>query len=121
MNLSEFEGVYSALITPYDKKGRINLDMQSKIINFHIKNGIKGLYLCGSTGEGPMLETEERILISKNAIDTCKKKMKTIVHVGHICTDTAITLAKQAHAHGADAISSVQPYYYDFSEEIKYR
>jgi len=121
MDTSSFRGVYSATFTPYDKQGNINLEMQEKIINFHLRNGIRGFYICGSTGEGPLLNENERILVAKNAIKCCKDRGKVIVHVGHVSTDTAITLSKKAKEHGADAVSSIQPYYYHFSEEIESR
>lgn len=118
-SLASFKGIYTATISPLDKKGNINLQMQEKIIDFHKKNGIKGLYLCGSTGEAPLLDSRERMALAGNAIK-CAKGMKTIVHTGHVSTAQALELSKAAYNDGADAISSVKPYYYNFSEEIEY-
>ena len=121
MDTSSFKGVYSAAFTPYDKNGNIDFEMQEKIIDFHLRNGIKGFYICGSTGEGPLLNENERISVAENAIKCCNGRGKVIVHVGHVSTDIAITLSKKAKEHGADAVSSIQPYYYHFSEETEAR
>jgi N-acetylneuraminate lyase len=121
MNTSGFKGVYSATFTPYDKNGDVNLDMQEKIIDFQLRNGLKGLYLCGSTGEGPLLNEKERILVAQNAVKYCEGKGKTIVHVGCVSTDAAIILSEKAKEHGADAVSSIYPYYYNFPEEALFR
>lgn len=121
MNLSNFKGVYSATFTPYDKHGRVDIEMQGRIIDFQLRNGIKGLFVCGSTGEGPMLDESERILVAENAIKCSKGRGTTIIHVGHISADVAKKLSRKACEHGADAVSSIQPYYYHFSEEIEAR
>ncbi|MEI8078035.1 MAG: dihydrodipicolinate synthase family protein [bacterium] len=121
MDAASFKGVYSATFTPYDKRGNLDFEMQEKVINFHLRNGIRGVYLCGSTGEGPLLNESERVMVAKNAITCCQGKGKAIIHVGHVSTETAIALAKKAKDHGADAVSSIQPYYYHFSEEIEAR
>ena len=118
MDISSFKGVYSATFTPYDKCGNVDFEMQERIINFHLRNGIKGFYICGSTGEAPLLNENERVIIAENAVKCCKNRGKVIVHVGHVSTDTAISLSRKAREHGADAVSSIQPYYYRFSEEI---
>ena len=121
MDASSFRGVYSATFTPYDKRGNIDFEMQEKVINFHSRNGIRGFYICGSTGEGPLLNENERIIVAENAIKCCRGRGKVIIHVGHVSTETAIALSKKAKKHGADAVSSIQPYYYHFSEEIEAR
>lgn len=121
MSIMDFEGVYSATFTPLDKKGNVDLDMQARIIDFHAANGLAGLYLCGSTGEGPMLSNEARKALARNAVDVAGDRLKVIVHVGHTCTDDAIELARAAETDGAHAVSSVHPIYYGYTDEREYR
>ena len=121
MDLTAFKGIYSATFTPYDKQGAIDLDMQAKLIEFHVRNGLTGLYLCGSTGEGPMLDIAQRKELTRNAVRVANGRLKVIAHVGHICTDAAVELARDAEEHGADAISSINPIYYSYTDDIECR
>jgi len=121
MGIMDFEGVYSATFTPLDKSGNINLDVQAKIIEFHAANGLTGLYVCGSTGEGPMLSNDARKELTRNAVDVAGDRLKVIAHVGHASTDDAVELAKAAEADGAHAVSSVHPIYYGYTDERERR
>jgi len=120
MDIMELAGVYSATFTPYDRVGRINPDALGRLIDFQARNGLHGLYVCGSTGEGPMLSDEERKLMAKEAVALARGRMKVIVHVGHICTDAAVDLARHAEECGADGVSSIHPIYYRYSDEMEY-
>jgi N-acetylneuraminate lyase len=116
--MENLHGVYSATFTPYGKNGRFNAEMFEKVVAFHARNGLKGLYVGGSSGEGALQKTSERIEIAGCAIELCRKyNLKSIIHVGHCSTDIALEIARAAEAGGADAISSVQPYYYSFTQE----
>ena len=53
-------GAYSAMFTPFDRKGRLNLEAIDALIEHGLKGGLKGFYLTGSTGEGMLLTLEER-------------------------------------------------------------
>ncbi len=121
MDLADFEGVYSATFTPYDRQGRFCSEMQARLIDFHARNGLRGLYLCGSTGEGVLLDTEERKQVTRSAVAAAQGRLRIITHVGHAATDVAVELARDAEAVGADAVSSVHPIYYSYTDEIEYR
>ncbi len=111
----KFKGVLPALLTPFDKNGGVNADSVAKLINFNIKKGVNGFYVGGSTGEGLLLTVEERKQLFKAAAEANEGRTTLIAHVGTICTDHAIEMAKYAKEVGFDAISAVAPYYYGFS------
>lgn len=114
--IKDFHGVYSAVFTPYGKDGCFDAAMFERLVAFHAKNGLRGLYVGGSSGEGPMQKIAERIEIARCAIELCRKhNLKSIIHIGHCSTDLALEMAGSAEEAGADAISSVQPYYYVFN------
>ncbi|MBT3380282.1 MAG: hypothetical protein HN742_21110 [Lentisphaerae bacterium] len=121
MSIMDFEGVYSATFTPLTDTGEPDLDMQARLVDFHASNGLAGLYLCGSTGEGPMLSNDARKLLTRNAVDVAGDRLKIIAHVGHTCTDDAVELAEAAEADGAHAVSSVHPIYYSYNDEREHR
>lgn len=110
-------GVIPALITPFDQDENIDYKRLDKIIDFLLSSGVDGLYVAGSTGEGFLMTDEERKELANFVVDKVKKKVPVIVHVGAISTKRSIDLAVHAQKIGADAISSVPPFYWRFDEE----
>lgn len=117
MGNEKFKGLFSALLTPFDKNGNIMFDSIKKLVDFNIENGIDGFYVGGSTGEGLLLSYEERKQIFKCVKDAADGRVTLIAHVGTISTDAAIDMAKCAEGLGYDAVSAVAPFYYGFPLE----
>ena len=113
-------GAYAALFAPYDAKGRVNLEMIEKIVNYGIKNGLNGFYLTGTTGEWWLLSLEERKLVMDAAVKAAKGRCKLIAHIGANCTDDSVALAKYAAKIGIDWISSITPQLYRNSFDAAY-
>ena len=119
--LNALGGVYSALFTPYDRDGRVNVAMIERLVEFHLDAGLAGFYLTGSTGECFLLSEDERKLVVESVIRFNRGRGKVIVHVGHISTDVAVELATHAEKHGADATSALGPIYFGTTFEGAYR
>ena len=117
ININRFKGLLPALLTPYDKNGKISSDSLQKLIDNCIGQGVDGFYVGGSTGEAFLLTTEERKLLIKLAMEAVAGKKPVICQVGAVGTDIAIDLAQWAEKNCADAISAVAPFYYPFSKE----
>ncbi|MBE6396175.1 MAG: hypothetical protein E7046_04150 [Lentisphaerae bacterium] len=105
-------GAYAAMITPFDGKGRLNLEAVDALVEYGLKGGLKGFYLTGSTGEGMLLTLEERKEIYKRAVTAAKGRCRLIAQVGCVRTDDSIELAKAAADAGVDWVSSVAPVYF---------
>ena len=105
-------GAHAAMFTPFDKKGRLNLEAVDALVEYGVKGGLKGFYLTGSTGEGMLLTLEERKEVYKRAVAAAKGRCKLIAQVGCVRTDDSIELAKAAADAGVDWISSVAPVYF---------
>ncbi len=106
-----FEGVFTALITPFTEKGAIDEDALRKLIDFQIKEGISGLLPMGTTGESPTLSHEEHIRAIEIVIDQVEGRVPVIAGSGSNCTQEAIEMTLQAMECGADASLQVAPYY----------
>ena len=105
-------GPFAAIFTPFDQDGGLNCEMLGRIADFQISRGIRGFFVCGSTGEGLLLTEDERIEVARHLIHHVGERASVIVHVGHPSTDVSVRLAQAAAADGADWISSVAPIYY---------
>jgi N-acetylneuraminate lyase len=77
-----------------------------------ISEGIKGIFICGTNGEGPNLTIEERMLIAEQYVKAINKRIVLMVHVGHSSIAESKKLAAHAQKIGADAISSVSAFYF---------
>lgn len=105
-------GLFTALITPFDKDGRVDETRLAELIRFQISKGAEGIYPCGSTGLGPMLRLEEREAIAETVVKAVGGKVPVVVQVGSPDTASTVQLAKHAERLGADAVASLTPYYY---------
>lgn len=117
---NEIKGVIPALITPFDESENFDEGRTRKLVGFLLEQGVNGLYLTGSTGEGFLMSLDERKKCVEVVIDEVKGRVPVIVHIGAISTKLSIELAKHAENAGADAISSVPPFYWKFSENHIY-
>jgi N-acetylneuraminate lyase len=111
-NNTRFTGIIAAGFTPMLDNGDLNLVKVPSIVNQLINEQIKGFFVCGSTGEGPSLTTEERQKVTAAYVDASAGRVPLIVHVGHNSLRDAQTLATHAQDIGADAISLVPPSYF---------
>lgn len=112
-------GVLLPVITPFDEKVRVDEQMMRQIVDFHIKAGVQGLFVAGSTGQGPAMTIEERKQTAAVALDQAKKRVPVIVHVGTADAWSTTELAEHAAQHGADAVAIVPPYYYSDHTEYE--
>lgn len=119
-SLDKFKNITVALNTPFKENGDIDLDKTRELVNYLYNKGIRSLYVCGSTGEGFLLDNEERKAIVEAVCDEMKGKMTIIVHVGSASTRHSCELAKHAAECGADATSAVPCVYYRLGEESVY-
>ena len=92
-DVSRFKNVTVALNTPFDKNGEIDLSATKKLTRYYINKGIKGLYVCGSTGEGFLLDNEERKRIVEAVTEEAQNELAVIVHVGCASTKHSAMLA----------------------------
>lgn len=114
-DLEKFKGIFVALNTIYDKNDEINVDAIKELVRIYKSKGVKGVYVCGSTGEGFLLSTEERMQVAEAVMDVADDDFTVIVHVGCAGTKESIRLARHAEKIGVDAVSAVPSVYYHLS------
>jgi len=112
-------GVLLPIITPFDERARIDEEVMRELVDFHIGAGIQGLFVLGSTGQGPAMSVEERKKAAAVALDQARSRVPVIIHVGTADTESTVELAEHAAAHKADAVAIVPPYYYSDHTEYE--
>lgn len=110
--MKKIEGLIAASFAAYKDNGEINLDIIPEIVENLIVDGLAGVFICGTNGEGPNLTIEERMAIAEAYVKAVNKRIIIMVHVGHSSIYEAKKLAAHAQGLGVDAISSVSAFYF---------
>jgi 4-hydroxy-tetrahydrodipicolinate synthase len=103
-------GSITALITPFSD-GAVDEKAFERLVDWQIREGTHGLVPVGTTGESPTVTHDEHRRVIEICVDVADKRVPVIAGAGSNSTDEAISLARFAEDHGADAILSVVPYY----------
>ncbi|MCM1365371.1 MAG: 4-hydroxy-tetrahydrodipicolinate synthase [Faecalibacterium sp.] len=106
-----FIGSGVALVTPFDKDGKIDFEKFIKLIEFQIANNTDAVIVCGTTGEGSTLTVSERLKLFEIAADTVNHRVPIICGTGSNSTSFTLDFAKQAEKLDIDAHLIVTPYY----------
>lgn len=114
MNIEHLEGLIAAPFTPMDKEGKLNLDLIPGYYRFLKNNKNTGAFICGSTGEGVSMTTDEKKSVIKAWGDVTKgdKDFKVMTLLGGTCIADCIDLAKYAQQSGLYGVSFTAPFYF---------
>ncbi len=96
--------------TPFHPDGTLNLDPIAKQAALFSRNGIDGVFACGTTGEGLHMTTAERKAVAERWA-AVRGTLRVIVHVGHSCQRDATLLAAHAKDIGASAVAALAPHF----------
>lgn len=107
------------VVTPLSNDEAVNYEALQRLVEKLLKQGADGIYAGGSSAECFSLSETERKKTLEAVIEAADGAF-VVAHIGAIGTNNSIELAKHAEKVGADAISSVPPFYFTYSfEEIK--
>jgi 4-hydroxy-tetrahydrodipicolinate synthase len=115
------KGVIVPLLTPFDEQGKIHTAATKQLVEFLIERGIHGLFPGGTTGEGPLLTTQERRQLAETVVKAADGRVPVIVHTGAITTAETLELTQHAQSVGAQAAAIIPPYFYHHSDEALFR
>ncbi len=103
--------IVTAMITPFDDRGGVNLDEAKRLARWLVSRGNDGLVIGGSTGEGMTLDAAERVALVSAVKAAVGDSAIVIANAGTNDTRSSVSGAKEAMAAGADALLAVVPYY----------
>lgn len=109
---ARIRGLIAATYTPLQPDGTLDCAAIGPVTERLLADGIDGMFVCGSTGEGPSLSTGERMQVAEAYLASARGRVQVIVHVGHDSLAEATALAAHATRSGADAISAMSPCYF---------
>ncbi|MBF0357549.1 MAG: 4-hydroxy-tetrahydrodipicolinate synthase [Magnetococcales bacterium] len=115
-----FEGVYSALITPFTN-GRFDQEAFARLVEYQLEQGICGVVPCGTTGESATLSHEEHKEVIRFCVELVAGRVPVIAGTGSNATAESIELTKFAKEVGADGALLITPYYNKPTQEGLYQ
>ena len=105
-------GCATALVTPFKKDGSIDDECFRSLVERQMKNGVKLLVPCGTTGESVTMDQAERLLVIRMTVEVARRlKSRVIAGTGSNNTAATIDFTRKAREAGADAALVVAPYY----------
>lgn len=109
MTFEKIQGLIDAPFTPFLPNGDVNLAPIPQYAQMLARNGLKGVFINGSSGEGYMLTEEERMRLAEAWVKAVPEGFKVIVHVGSCCVRNSRILAEHAQRIGAWGIGAMAP------------
>lgn len=109
-------GIYAALLTAMDDDGNFSPERQRALDAYVLGQGMKGLYVAGSSGESGMLESGELAEVMAVVAEDARGQATLIAHVGLPSLKASVYLAKEAQKRGYHALSALPPHSYPFSD-----
>ncbi len=109
--MSIFGPIVTAMVTPFDKEGKVNYKQAVELMDYLIQNKTTTILLTGTTGESPTLSHDEEYELYRLAVKYFKGKAHLMAGTGSNCTKTAIESTQMAEDIGMDSTLQVVPYY----------
>lgn len=107
--MEKIKGLIDAPFTPFYENSEVNYEPISAYAKMLAKNGLKGVFINGSSGEGYMLTQEERMRLAEAWLVAAPADFKVIVHVGSCSVKSSRELAQHAQEIGAWGIGAMAP------------
>lgn len=107
----QFGGLITAMVTPFDRDGDVDLPAAEKLASWLLDNGSEGLVVAGTTGEGPTLDDREKGELWRAVVEAVGGRGSVIAGTGTNDTAHSIRLTRDAEKAGCHAALVVTPYY----------
>jgi 4-hydroxy-tetrahydrodipicolinate synthase len=107
--VARFGAVITAMVTPFDGEGALDLDAAAQLARWLAEHGSEGLVVAGTTGEGSTLTDDEKLDLWRAVAEAVT--IPVIVNTGSNDTAHSVHLTAQAAGCGAAGVLAVTPYY----------
>jgi N-acetylneuraminate lyase len=110
--VEKYQGIIPAFYACYEEDGKVSKQRTRELARHMADKGVKGLYVCGSSGECIYLSKKERKKILEIVMDEVGGELTVIAHVACNNTEDSEKLAAHAESLGVDAIAAIPPIYF---------
>lgn len=106
-----FGRLLTAMATPFDGEGRVDLETTARLALHLVESGTEGIVVTGTTGESPTLSDQEKLSLYRTVVETVGDRASVIAGTGSYDTAHSVHLSQEAQAVGVDGLLLVTPYY----------
>src|SRR6202050_5174316 len=99
-----WSGVFPAATTQFDSALEVDLPATQRVQKALLQDGVHGLVLMGTVGEGNSLSAEEKRRVLRAAVEVSEGRVPVIAGVSEFTTATAVTFARDAERIGATGL-----------------
>jgi len=119
--LKDFGQLLTAMVTPFDARGKVDLGAARELALMLVDSGSDGLVVAGTTGESPVIPEEEKIRLFRAVKEAVGDRATVIANTGNYNTEESIKLSREAQELGVDGVMLVVPYYNRPNQEGLYQ
>ena len=113
----KLEGLIPPMVTPLDERRRLDKAGVRNMVNHLLKGGVDGIFLLGTTGEGPHLSYAVREELVRTVCRLVKGRVPVLVGITETDMDDAVAFAAKCKALGAAAAVAAPPYYFKLTQD----
>ncbi len=106
-----FGRMLTAMVTPFDAEGALDLPRAQELAHKLLSEGSDGIIVCGTTGESPTVFYDRKLDLFRAIVEAVDGRVPVIANAGDNCTDDSVEFARKVVELGVDAIMAVVPYY----------
>ena len=114
--MKKLTGLIPPMVTPLDAKRRLDKKGTRNMVNHLLKGGVDGIFLLGTTGEGPHLSYAVREELVKTVCGLVKGRVPVLVGITETDLDDAVAFASKCKSYGASAVVAAPPYYFKLTQ-----
>lgn len=115
--MPKLSGVIPPVVTPLISHDQLDVEAVDRIVNHLLEGGVSGLFVLGTTGEGPSVSYQIRYEMVERTCGAASERVPVLVGVTDSCLAESLALAEHAAACGALAIVAAAPYYFDVRQQ----
>ena len=109
--MAPFGEVLTAMSTPFTDSGEVDYDKVWRLSRYLVDNGSDGLVVTGTTGESPVLTSDEKVAIYRAVVEAVGERATIVAGTGTYNTAESVELSIRAADAGVDGVMAVTPYY----------
>jgi 4-hydroxy-tetrahydrodipicolinate synthase len=110
--MDPIEGIIPPLVTPLTEEGGLDEEGLARVVEHVIAGGVHGLFVLGTTGEGPSLTYNMRTALIERVCDQARGRVPVLVGITDASLGQAVHVAGAASRFGAQAVVLAPPFYY---------
>lgn len=114
--MNSINGIIPPLVTPLLDDGTLDIGGLEKLLNHVIDGGVHGVFILGTTGEGPSLSYTLRNELVKRVCQLVNGKIPVLVGITDSSFNESVNMAERAHDFGAQAVVVAPPFYFNITE-----